>query len=867
MTFLCHSQVLITVPLRALLDQFAPDFPSFCKVGTGHNKKIDFDAKGFIAVTDSVHLLKKIKFHSVFVDEAHHPLPPKMPQSAELYRFSATHKDEPDFRYTMGQAIEDGVLCDYDITVPALTAHHAYVCLADLLLKQAGRFRRVLAYCNSVAEAKRFRMVLRELGLAAWHINGTTPLKKRQTAIAEFAGPLQKPVHVLVTVEVLGEGINIPNADTCMFVEPRSSYRSIIQAIGRVLRHHPAKTLAHIILPAVAFPSSRSASIPLMDGSRQTTIHQQQQPNAREISNTESPKPEVFSQTGQGRELYNGGPMRPMSSRAKGETDLSPGDKSPAAIRSPVASAHRDAWQKGELRRKQPKDIQAGLLMQNGLGPAGSSSESKCQGIPKAQMGLDGSKSKNVEVEADFVSQSGEPAILGSFRDHGQDEETAHGPVFFDCQRSQQLHRQHPRSASKPMVDVSSLKDTKSRNGITLTAGRRGALRLTASDRSPMFDQHFDSQLERFLATLMMADHRLVGATAGHRIQLDDCTLAEAGVSMMKGWTTEIYNRLSVILLQEDPWQARLRTLEAFAKKHGRLLTAMSAQYSERTLAIWLRNQCFRFKQNKMSMHRFQKLTSSSSLIAKRAQGWLTGDADGLFTEKCQALRKHMQLYGSIPKKRHQHDESPRPSHKLANWLGNLAGTVVLLNPDKIQMLQEVHPLVKALVLEWQSTPPAIDQCQWEQRLRELSKFVSARGRLPKRGFRGSPLSKAETRCYTWLRVERRRLLAGHLPTKLAQQLQNSHSLIAEYFDAALKGYASVAAGEMLERKKSNDCGRDGVAYGDYLEPKQAVPLHAMADVEYVLAWFLLILAFHSFIGPHAFMDRLTPAHHQVTKP
>ena len=64
-----------------------------------------------------------------------------MPRSTELYRLSATHKDEPDFQYTMGQAIEDGVLCDYDITVPALTTHHAYVCLADLLLKQAGTFQ------------------------------------------------------------------------------------------------------------------------------------------------------------------------------------------------------------------------------------------------------------------------------------------------------------------------------------------------------------------------------------------------------------------------------------------------------------------------------------------------------------------------------------------------------------------------------------------------------------------------------------------------------------------------------------------------------------------------------------------------------
>ena len=270
------------MPLLALLDQFASDFPGFCKVGTGHNKKIDFDAEGFMAVTDSVHLLKKLKFDAIFVDEGHHPLPPQMPRSADLYCLSATHKDEPDFRYTMGQAVQDGVLCDYDITVPALTAHHAYLCLGDLLLNQVGRFRRVLAYCNSVAEARRFRMVLKELGLAAWHINGKTPLKKRETVIEEFARPLLKPIHVLVTVEVLGEGINIPNADTCMFVEPRSSYRSIIQAIGRVLRHHPAKTLAHIVLPAVAIPSSRSASVsPSSFGKK--PIEGGDQLNAREV--------------------------------------------------------------------------------------------------------------------------------------------------------------------------------------------------------------------------------------------------------------------------------------------------------------------------------------------------------------------------------------------------------------------------------------------------------------------------------------------------------------------------------------------------------------------------------------------------------
>ena len=258
-------EVLITVPLRALLDQFALDFPGFCKVGMGHNQKINFDAKGFIAVTKSVHLLTSLELDAIFVDEAHHPLPPGMPKYKQLYRFSATHTDEPDFRYTMGRAIDDGVLCDYDITVPAVTEHHAYVCLADLLLKQAGRFRRVLAYCNTVREAKKFQMVVEELGLAAWHINAGTSQKRRLAAIEEFGGDLTKPVHVLVTVEVLGEGINILNADTCMFVEPRNSYRSVIQAIGRVLRHHPGKTLAHIVLPAVAVPAKVDAGEEYLD--------------------------------------------------------------------------------------------------------------------------------------------------------------------------------------------------------------------------------------------------------------------------------------------------------------------------------------------------------------------------------------------------------------------------------------------------------------------------------------------------------------------------------------------------------------------------------------------------------------------------
>ncbi|CAE7504032.1 IRC3 [Symbiodinium necroappetens] len=254
------GKVLITVPSRLLLEQFAAEFPSFCKVGTGYNKHINRSACGFIAVADSANLLQDIRFEAVFVDEAHHPLPSGLPECEEIFLFSATHYLEADFEYSMGQAIKDGVLCDYDLTVPIITDCHPYLSLAKLLQSSQGRFRRVLAYCNSVAEAKRVQEVFKTSGMAVWHINAATSRWKRKAAIEEFAGSMLREVHVLVTVQVLGEGVNIPNADTCLFVQPRNSYTSIIQALGRILRKHVSKPMAHVILPAVAMHSDEPMS-------------------------------------------------------------------------------------------------------------------------------------------------------------------------------------------------------------------------------------------------------------------------------------------------------------------------------------------------------------------------------------------------------------------------------------------------------------------------------------------------------------------------------------------------------------------------------------------------------------------------------
>eukprot|EP00435_Cladocopium_sp_Y103_P040656 s2512_g11.t1 len=398
------TRVLITVPLRALLDQFAPDFPGFCKVGTGYNNRIDFEAKGFIAVTDSVHFLKKLKFAAILVDEAHHPLAPGLPKCEDLYLLSATQKKQPDFRYTMGQAIQEGVPCDYDITVPAVSKHHAYVCLADLLLKQVGRFRRVLAYCNSIAEAKRFQMVLGEVGLATWHINSKTPVKKRQAVIEKFAGPLQERVHVLVTVEVLGEGINIPNADTCMFVEPRSSYRSVIQAIGRVLRHHPAKTLAHIVLPAVAVPSSRSDSMPQSGPGKK--MRNVEELNAREADSLQIPNPQMHSRTPQESDWELPSWQVEHQQARRPHTSSTPQDVLPA-VAIPKQKLHED----DELAEWQaPPDAPVSPNSERRSLGHGSTSPLVAVGIAKDKTRSPKSVQKKgkqiLETEAEKVSQS-----------------------------------------------------------------------------------------------------------------------------------------------------------------------------------------------------------------------------------------------------------------------------------------------------------------------------------------------------------------------------------------------------------------------------------------------------------------------------
>ena len=775
-----NSEVLIAVPLRALLDQFAQDFPGFCKVGTRHNKKIDLDARGFIAVTKSVYLLQNLQFHTFLVDEAHHLLPKKLPKAKELFQFSATLEREEgiDFQYTMGKAIEDGVLCDYDITLPAVTAHHAYVCLADLLLQQAGRFRRVLAYCNAVEEAKRFQMVLKELGLAAWHINAATGWKERKRVMDEFAGILLKPVHVLVTVEVLGEGINIPNADTCMFVEPRNSYRSIIQAIGRILRHHPAKPLGHIVLPAVAVPERGPDHVPVPPNSEES---KQQTKNCKKQSSSE--KVDVS------RSLV-GLPACPGGLGHSADISLLENLENGEAVRTRKNTGVRD-----DSSDANEETGQSAETMGNGPVRGKELLYAPQEHQPPSHQGQ-GSVSSKQGRSKHFTLTAGSPAgatvqsqMLPESRAIGSRSRT--NPLATSGNQTVGRSQEGGRVKSRTAEMNSGLQSYKTLEGKELDTNVRGGnkmgiryrrVRLQSLEGVGSSAQEYQSQLDRFLAKLMQADERLIGSSAGHRIQVVDCRIGVAGEVGMDEATISIYGRLTAFLMQTDPWEVRLESLEEFVRLYQRLPSKLSKDGFEASLGYWFSNQRRFLKSGQFPAHRLQSLQSASvALIQQRVRKWLAGSSGAIFNQRCQDLQRHMQKHNQLPS-RYSLDPETR---KLGGWLRDLRSTAPRSRVKEIKALKAVHPLVKEL-FQWDRLPLQIKKVPWYTRLEELSTFVYQHGRLPAR----DRTSRSENRLYHWLWRQRSRVWAGNLPEKFVAALKDAHPLLSEA--VAIAGSSSL---------------------------------------------------------------------------
>ncbi|KIF67172.1 helicase [Streptomyces sp. AcH 505] len=189
------------------------------------------------------------------------------------------------YRLTLSDAIDLGLLADYQILVPVV----ADTDLRDWLptapgagadgLRLAGhqvavlraihdhRLRRILTFHHRVTDARAFATTLTDTaaalpahlqpdGLWSQWISGTHPPRVRRRILLEFAQHKNPATPaVLANARVLGEGIDVPSIDAVVFADPKNSPVDTVQAVGRALRQQPgAGKKATLIVPVYLTP-------------------------------------------------------------------------------------------------------------------------------------------------------------------------------------------------------------------------------------------------------------------------------------------------------------------------------------------------------------------------------------------------------------------------------------------------------------------------------------------------------------------------------------------------------------------------------------------------------------------------------------
>ena len=193
-------------------------------------------------------------------------------------------------RLPFGQAIEEGLITDYRIVIPAVT-DDTYREMADAaefiringvdvvdarkvasqisLLKAIREhdLHTTIAFLNTNKKARDFAQGLHDTWtwmpddlrptgeLWSKQISGEMPTRQRNKLLDYLRGPHAGIRKVLSNVRVLSEGVDIPALNAIMFVEPRRSTVDIIQAIGRVVRldrtlPNPQEQVGYVIIPA-----------------------------------------------------------------------------------------------------------------------------------------------------------------------------------------------------------------------------------------------------------------------------------------------------------------------------------------------------------------------------------------------------------------------------------------------------------------------------------------------------------------------------------------------------------------------------------------------------------------------------------------
>jgi len=103
---------------------------------------------------------------------------------------------------------------------------------------------RALGFCVSTQHAEYMAHTFNQAGIPAKTIDGTTPQGHRDKAIAELKA---REINIIFSVDVLNEGLDIPDIDTVLMLRPTESATIFLQQLGRGLRTTPDKPVLTVL--------------------------------------------------------------------------------------------------------------------------------------------------------------------------------------------------------------------------------------------------------------------------------------------------------------------------------------------------------------------------------------------------------------------------------------------------------------------------------------------------------------------------------------------------------------------------------------------------------------------------------------------
>jgi superfamily II DNA or RNA helicase len=126
------------------------------------------------------------------------------------------------------------------LAIEGLTAHRR----VDNILEALRRYQpnldgvRGVGFCAGVRHAKFMAECFNEAGIRSSVVTGDVPSELRASRLQQFR---DGDVTFLFVVDVLSEGVDIPEINLVMFLRPTESLTVFLQQLGRGLRHAPGK--------------------------------------------------------------------------------------------------------------------------------------------------------------------------------------------------------------------------------------------------------------------------------------------------------------------------------------------------------------------------------------------------------------------------------------------------------------------------------------------------------------------------------------------------------------------------------------------------------------------------------------------------